>query len=114
MNPAMIGEGVQDAIEERFVELAFPAFPSPMVIVRALAPAAPCSWALQPEAGRAAAVVLGFVGVPALVAAGAAVAVFAITAAVLLAPLAAVGLAWLAWWENRRPSAGSLPEAAPP
>jgi hypothetical protein len=62
----------------------------------ATAPAA--DWeSAEREARQAAAFVAAFVGVPAVVAAGAALVVFALTALVLLAPLLAAVLTWVAW-----------------
>lgn len=98
-------------IEERLIEVGFPAWPAPLLIARALAPAAPREWATQREAGAAAAFVAGVVGVPALVAVGAAVATFALTSAVLLAPLVAIALTVVAWRYNRSPGPGA---ALPP
>lgn len=65
------------------------------------------------EARVAAGFVAGFVGVPALAAAGAVLFMYALTALVLLAPLVAVALTWVAWRCNRRlPAEGSGPPAA--
>ena len=88
---------------ESLVEVSFPAWPAPLFTARAIAPAAPREWATQREAGRAAAIVGGLVGVPALVAVGTILTTVAVTSAVLLAPLLPVGLAWLAWRSNARP-----------
>lgn len=62
------------------------------------------------EARQAAGFVAAFVGVPAVVAAGAALAIFALTALVLLAPLVAGVLTWVAW-RYARPE--PPPRAAP-
>jgi membrane protein implicated in regulation of membrane protease activity len=65
-----------------------------------LAPAA--DWVrAEREARHAAAFVAAFVGVPAAVAAGAALMIFALTALVLLAPLVAAVLTWIAWRYGR-------------
>jgi membrane protein implicated in regulation of membrane protease activity len=53
------------------------------------------------EARHAAALVATFVGVPAALAAGAALIVFALTWLVLLAPLVAAVLTWTAWRYGR-------------
>jgi hypothetical protein len=105
---------LQRLIEEQLVEVGFPAWPSPLWVARAVAPAAPRDWATQREAGAAAAFVAGAVGLPALVAVGAAVTTFALTSAVLLAPLLAVGLAWIAWRFNRLPEGGVAPGPTTP
>ncbi len=55
------------------------------------------------EAARAAGLVAAFVGVPAVVAAGAVLTLFVLTAAVLLAPLVAAVLTWVAWRCNQPP-----------
>lgn len=82
---------------EQLVEVSFPAWPSPVWMARAVAPAAPRSWATQREAGAAAATIAGLVVVPAVVAVGAVVTTFVLTAAIVLAPVTAVVLAWIAW-----------------
>ena len=79
--------------------------------VGAIALPAPSGWAAEREAAKAAAIVAGLVGVPAVVAAGAVLVLFALTAVVLLAPLVAVLLTWLAWRCNRREAL--LPAEAP-
>lgn len=67
------------------------------------APAA-LAWPTRREASRAAAMVACFVGVPALAAVGAVLALFALSAAVLVAPLVAGALTWAAWHANRAPA----------
>ena len=70
------------------------------VVAVARAPAA--DWVhAEREARRGAAFVAAFVGVPAAVAAGAALLIFALTALVLLAPLVAAALPWIAWRYGR-------------
>jgi hypothetical protein len=96
---------VKQLVREQLVEVAFPAWPSPVWMAKAVAPAAPRSWATQREAGAAAAIIAGAVGVPALIAVGTVVTTFVLTSAVLLAPLVAFALAWVAWRCN---------EVAPP
>jgi hypothetical protein len=86
---------------DRLVEVAFPAWPPPLPFARAVAPAAPRSWATQREAGAAAATVVGLVGVPALAAIGAAATTFVLGLAVLAAPATALVLAAIAWRCNR-------------
>jgi hypothetical protein len=106
---------VERLVAQQLVEVGFPAWPSPIWVARALAPAAPRSWATQREAGAAAAFVAGVVGIPAFIALGAAVTTFALTAAVLLAPAVAVALAGIAWHFNRAPAGGgAAPTPAPP
>ncbi len=79
---------------------------------------APVAWPTRREAIRAAAAVACFVGLPALVAVGAVLALFALSAAVLVAPLVAAALTWAAWHSNRVPAqrrAGTgLPSGATP
>jgi hypothetical protein len=95
------------------VEVAFPAWPSPLRVARAVAPAAPRSWATERAAGAAAAVVGGLVAVPALVAVGAAATTFVLTFAVLAAPAIAVALAVVAWRCNRvEPAPAGAPHPA--
>jgi hypothetical protein len=99
---------------QQLVEIAFPGWPSPLWMARAVAPAAPRTWATQRDAGAAAAIVLGAVVVPAVVAAGAVVSVFVLASAVLVAPLVALLLAWVAWRCNEvAPAPGSPHPAAP-
>ncbi len=95
------------------VEVAFPAWPSPLWMARAVAPAAPREWATQREAGEAAAIVAGVVGVPVIVAVGTVLATFILTAAMLLAPAVAIALAWVAWRCNRH-EAPAPQRPAPP
>ncbi len=64
------------------------------------------------EARQAAAFVAAFVGVPAVVAAGAALALFVLTSVVLLAPVAAAVLTWVAWRYGRPERRGLAPAAA--
>jgi hypothetical protein len=69
-----------------------------MVEELAMAQAPAVDWGgPEREARRAAAFVALFVGVPAVVAAGAALLIFALAWLVLLAPLIAAVLTWLAW-----------------
>jgi hypothetical protein len=96
---------------QQLVEVSFPAWPSPVWMARAVAPAAPRTWATQRDAGAAAAAVAVAVVVPALVAAGAVVSLFVLTSAVLVAPLVAVVLAWVAWRCNEVGPAGATPSA---
>jgi hypothetical protein len=98
---------------DQLVEVAFPGWPTPLAVAAALAPAAPRSWATQREAGAAAAVVGGVVGVPALIAAGTVVTTVVLTLAVLVAPLIAVVLAWVAWRCNRVDVPGGAPALSP-
>lgn len=102
---------LQRVVEEQLVEVGFPAWPAPLWLARAVAPAAPREWATQREAGAAAAFVAAVVGLPALVAAGAVVTTVALTSVVLLAPLIAVVLVFVAWRFNRRPAPPALPGA---
>jgi hypothetical protein len=88
---------------EQMIEVAFPAWPSPVSVARVMAPAAPRSWAREREAGSAAAIVAALVAVPALAAVGAVLAMFVVTLAVLVAPAVAIGLAWVAWRCNESP-----------
>jgi hypothetical protein len=80
-----------------FVEVSFPAWPTPAWAAKAVALTAPHVWAKQREAVKSAAIVGALVGVPAVIAAGAALALFVLTTFVLLAPLVAAGLIWIAW-----------------
>jgi hypothetical protein len=103
---------------EQLVEIAFPAWPTPIWAARAVAPAAPRSWATQREAGAAAAMVALAVVVPVVIAVGTVVTTFVLTSAVLLAPLVAVALAWVAWRCNETAPRGAeddgrRPPAAP-
>jgi membrane protein implicated in regulation of membrane protease activity len=67
-----------------------------------VARAPPADWErAEREARHAAAFVAAFVGVPAVVAAGAALLIFALTSLVLLAPLVAVVLTWAVWRYGR-------------
>jgi len=65
---------------------------------------APVAWPTRREAVRAALTVACFVGMPALAAVGAVIALFALSAAVLVAPLVAAALTWTAWHCNRVPA----------
>ena len=67
------------------------------VAVAAAQPAAVDWEEAEGEARRAAAFVGLFVGVPAIIAAGAALLLFALVWLVLLAPLVAAVLTWVAW-----------------
>jgi hypothetical protein len=75
--------------------------------VLSLSPAAVAALEAEREARRAAAFVAVFVGVPAIVAAGAMLVLFALTAVVLLGPVVAAALTWAAWRYGRpaRPAA---------
>lgn len=87
---------------ETFVEVAFPAWPMPVIVAAAIAPAAPREWATEREAGAAAAFVAGLVGVPAFIAVGAIATTVAVGSAVLLAPVIPIVLAWVAWRANAK------------
>ncbi len=65
---------------------------------------APVVWPTRREAFRAAVMVACFVGVPAVAAVGAVLALFALSAAVLVAPLVAAGLTYAVWYGNRAPT----------
>jgi hypothetical protein len=68
----------------------------------ALAQAPSVDWSqAEREAREAAMAVALFVGVPAVVAAGAALLIFALAWLVLLAPLVAAVLTWMAWRYGR-------------
>jgi hypothetical protein len=108
----------QQLLREQLVEVAFPGWPSPIWMARAVAPAAPRSWATQREAGAAAAAVAIAVVVPVLIAVGTVVTTFVLTSAVLLAPVVAIALAWIAWRCNEKAPLGAegdrrLPPAPP-
>jgi hypothetical protein len=78
--------------------------------------AEPRSGTGEREAAQAAAIVALVVGVPSIVATGAALTLFALTAVVLLAPLFAVVLTYVAWHYNRygdRASAAATSTGAP-
>ncbi len=83
--------------------------------VLTLSAAEAASLAAEREARRGAAVVAALVGVPAVIAAGAAVLLSALTAIVLLAPAVAAGLTWAAWHYGRpRGEPASRTEARSP
>ncbi len=95
-----------ERLEEQEVEAA-PALQVPGVPASAVSSALVHAWQTEREARKAAGMVAGFVGVPAIVAAGTVLVTVALASVVLLAPVIAIGLSWLAWRENRRLPAAS-------